>query len=910
MLVLKIEHRQDAKIRNSYILIGMNKVTGRKVLAIIDGKSVFYRGYFAMPNLSTKDGLSTGGVFGFASMALEVIKRLDPDYVCVAWDKPKTNIRRRLEIYPAYKAGRKPPPADFYDQIPLLHNLLDAFGWPLYELDDYEADDIMGTLAAKAKAQDIETMLISSDMDMLQAIDSHTHMYAIKTGLSNIELYNPESFTAKYGIRVDQFLDLKSIKGDSSDNIPGVPGIGEKGAIDLLTQFETLDNIYDNLALVKDSLRKKLEAGKDSAYMSKKLAALWQDAPIELELDKLAMEHCDPARVKQVLQELEFTSLVRRLPEVMQVTDSEEKAAIKQSGLKSSPLNVLTHAKELEDDDKPNTYFALAHYADAHKKEITHLALADEHGKGSIISAGLLNTPDVQQKLKRLQGQVVTYDAKALIKHVWHWGADMVEPRDVLIAAFLLNSLTRDQSIAGLAREWLDLEIEAEERDELETLRLEMAVLQKLYNLFKRELKKPENERLKKLFHDVEMPLTRVLAGMEVAGIQLDTAELDRMREQISDMISDLEQQIYGHADMEFNIGSPAQLADILFNTLGLPTQGIKKGKTGYSTAASELDKLRGLHPVIDLVSQWREVSKLKNTYVDTLPGQVDEQSRLHTTYALTVAATGRLSSNDPNLQNIPVRTELGKQIRAAFVAGEGNMLVSADYSQQELRLAAYLADDKELIDMFNRDVDVHTATAAEVYGREPEDVSKNMRRDAKVVNFGIMYGLSTHGLVAATGMSYDQAKGFIKKYFEVRPKLVEYIEHVKEEAKTKGYVETIMGRRRPTPDVKSGNFMVREAAMRQAVNMPFQGSAADIMKLAMIKIQQALDALAETGERSEERERARLLLQIHDSVIIECREQDAVEVAAMVKDIMENTYPLPIKQTVDTSIGKNWGEL
>lgn len=877
----------------------MNKVTGKKVLAIIDGKSVFYRGYYAMPNLSTKDGTPTGGVFGFASMALEVIKRLDPDFVCVAWDKPKTNIRKRLEMYPAYKAGRKPAPPDFYEQIPLLHELLDAFGWPLYELDDYEADDIMGSLAVQATKQDIETMLITSDMDMLQLVDPHVHVYALKKGLSTIELYSPKTFEAKYGIEVEQFLDLKALKGDSSDNIPGVPGIGEKGAIDLLKQFKTLDGVYENLALTKDSMRKKLEAGKESAYLSKKIAAIWTDAPIKLDLKKLDMANCEPEAVKHVLTKLEFSSLVRRLPEVMQVVASEEKAAIQKSGLAASDLKVLKTASDLPASGDTNTYFALAHYGDPHKKEITYLALADSQGKGSIISAGLLNTPDVQEKLRSLSGQVVTYDAKALIKHFWQWDSDMTNIFDVYIAAFLLNSLTREKSIAGLAREWLDLEIEAEDRDELEALRLEMAVVQKLYSLFKKELAKKDHHQLKKLFEEVEMPLTPVLASMEVEGVQLDTQELAKMSDQISDMVSDLEQQIYGHADTEFNIGSPAQLADILFNKLGLPTQGIKKGKTGYSTAASELDKLRAGHPVIDLISQWREVTKLKNTYVDTLPLQVDDNSRLHTTYALTVAATGRLSSNDPNLQNIPVRTELGKQIRTAFVAGEGNMLVSADYSQQELRLAAYLADDKDLIDMFNRDVDVHTATAAEVYGREPEDVTKNMRRDAKVVNFGVMYGLSTHGLVAATGMSYEQAKGFIKKYFEVRPKLVAYIDKVKEQAKEQGYVETIMGRRRPTPDVKSSNFMVREAAMRQAVNMPFQGSAADIMKLAMVKV---YEKLAGTE--------CKILLQIHDSLIIECPEAKAEETAKQVKDIMENAFKLPIKQTVDTSIGKNWGEL
>lgn len=877
----------------------MNKLTGKKVLAIIDGKSVFYRGYYAMPNLSTGDGTPTGGVFGFASMALEVIKRLDPDYVCVAWDKPKTNIRRRLELYPAYKAGRKPAPPDFYEQIPMLHELLDAFGWPLYELDDYEADDIMGTLAIKAAEQDIETMLITSDLDMLQIVNPHIHVFALKKGLTNIELYSPKSFEAKYGIRADQFLDLKALKGDSSDNIPGVPGIGEKGAIELLKQFDNLDNIYDNLALIKDSMRKKLEAGKESAILSKKLAALWLDAPIDLELKKLDMANCEPERVKQVLTKLEFTSLVRRLPEVMQETASEEKSDVRKSGLKSYELKEFSDGDGFGHLEKEHTYFVLPLFEDKHKKVITHLAIANDKGKGSIISADRLALPEVQQALAKLQGEIVTYDAKALLKQFQAWLEQPPKIFDVQIAAFLLNSLVRDQSIAGLAREWLDLETEAEELDELDQLRLDAAVLAKLYSLFKRELGKKGNEKLHKLFEEIEMPLIPVLAAMEREGIKLDTDYLARIDDQISDMISDLEQQIYGHADTEFNIGSPAQLADILFKTLELPTAGIKRGKTGYSTAASELDKLRGTHPIIDLISQWREVTKLKNTYIDTLPKMVDDKSRLHTTYALTVAATGRLSSNDPNLQNIPVRTELGKQIRAAFVAGPGNVLVSADYSQQELRLAAYLSDDKKLIEMFNQDIDVHTATAAEVYGRDVEDVTKNMRRDAKVVNFGIMYGLSTHGLVAATGMTYEQAKNFIKKYFEVRPKLVAYIDKVKEQARNDGYTETIMGRRRPTPDVHSSNFAVREAAMRAAVNMPFQGSAADIMKLAMVKV-------AEKLKNSD----CRMLLQIHDSLIIECPETKADETAKIVKDTMESAFELPIKQTVDTSIGKNWGEL
>ena len=412
-----------------------------------------------------------------------------------------------------------------------------------------------------------------------------------------------------------------------------------------------------------------------------------------------------------------------------------------------------------------------------------------------------------------------------------------------------------------------------------------------------------------KVAQDIDMPVIPVIARMEYEGIELNTAYLKEMSDRVGDMVSDFEQQIYGYADQEFNIASPAQLADILFDKLKLPTLGIKKGKTSYSTAASELDKLRDQHPIIDVISQFREVTKLKNTYIDTLPEQVDENSRLHTTFNMTVAQTGRLSSSDPNLQNIPVKTDLGREIRTAFVAAPERVFIGADYSQFELRLAAYLSGDTDLMDQFNRDVDVHTATAALVYDRAPEDVTKNMRREAKAVNFGIMYGQGPHGLVQTTGMTYAAAKSFIDKYFEVRPKLLKYIEAVREQAKTKGYVETLYGRRRPTPDALSANFAVREAAYRAAVNMPFQGTAADIMKMAMISVQQMLDKLTLEKEYSSENQ-PKILLQIHDSILVECIESQAEKVAKMIKETMENVVKLPIKLTADTAIGKNWGEL
>lgn len=867
---------------------------------IIDGKSVFYRGYYAMPGLSTKDGTPTGGVFGFATMALEVIKRLEPDYVCVAWDKPKTNIRKRLEIYPEYKAGRKPPPPDFYEQIPILHDLLKAFGWPLYELDDYEADDIMGTLAKQASKKDIETMLVTSDLDMLQVIDKNTHVYAMKKGFSNIELFKPENFVEKYGIEVEQFLDLKSLKGDSSDNIPGVPGVGEKTALSLLQEYETLDGVYDHLGEIKESVRKKLEAGKDSAYLSKKIASIWTDAPIKLDLKEVDGSKCDPNKLRQLLTDLEFKSLVRRASEIWNGNIAEEKDLGESVKLDVPGDSYIDTDEKLEKLTLPETKELVVHSVSGpHGTELKTLTLSPDKKTSITFDLAALDHKKLAEKIEKyVQVPLVGYDIKNTLQVLLSLGVKAERiGHDVLVGAFLINSLRREQTLEELAT--ADLNIHLPSNDDSEHVGIEadiIAVIRALHSEQAKQLK--ELPKVKKLAEEIEWPIIAVLAQMEHAGIQLDTDYLNQLAVTINDKISDLQQEIYGHADKEFNISSPAQLAEVLFEDLKLPTEGIKKGKTGYSTAASELAKLQAQHPIIDLISQYREVTKLKNTYVDTLPEQVDENSRLHTNFRLTIAQTGRLSSNEPNLQNIPVRTELGKRIREAFVAGKGSVFVSADYSQFELRLAAYLCDDKDLIDQFNRDVDVHTATAALVYGRDPEDVSKNMRRDAKVVNFGVMYGLSTHGLVAATGMTYPQAKNFIEKYFEVRPKLKDYIESVKTQAKERGYVENIYGRRRPTPDVHSSNFAVREAAYRAAVNMPFQGSAADIMKKAMVEIQTKLN------------EDQHMLLQIHDSVMIECPKEDAEEVAKLLKRTMEGVIDLPVKLTVDTDTGETWGDL
>lgn len=890
----------------------------RKKLAIIDGKSVFYRGYYAMGSLSTKDGTPTGGVYGFAAMALELLKKLQPDYVCVAWDKPKTNIRKRLEVYPEYKSGRKPAPPDFYVQIPMLHELLRAFNWPLYELDDYEADDIMHGLAKKADKAGLDTMLITSDLDALQSVGEHTHVYALKKGFSNIERFDVAAFEAKYGIKADQFLDLKSLKGDSSDNIPGVPGIGEKGALDLIKAYGSLDGVYENLWQVRDRVRKKLEEGKASAYMSKEIAQLYDDAPIELDLTEMDVKKLDVEELREILQKLEFRSLLRQLPEHMQ-----------SNGHATAPSDV-SHVDDLANGTKTTVVtknnVSVLKKLNTNAEVVLHSRSAGKHGdspKFLIIADDKatyvlnLNTFDAHA-YKELTGlkldKVIGHDLKASFNVLL--GLDVKLPtvfHDTLVGAFIVNSLRREQTLSELLATdtGVDTDLDTLDDEEYVTRANEIAgAIRLLANVQGEQMS--ELSKIIQLVQDVEWPIIPVLAGMEKTGVLLDPPFFEQLSGTLTDRISDIEQTIYGFADKEFNIASPAKLSVVLFEDLGLPTAGIKKGKTGsYSTAADVLEKLKDLHPIIPCINQYREYTKLKSTYVDTLPRQMGADNRIHSTFNLTIAQTGRLSSVDPNLQNIPVRTELGREIRKGFIADKDRVLVSADYSQFELRIAAAISGDEGMIKAFNQSRDIHTETAALIQGVKPEEVTKEMRYAAKAVNFGILYGQGVHGLSAGTGISYVEAKEFIDKYFEVRPKLKGMLDGFRTQALEKGYVETLLGRRRPTPDTKSSNFMVREAAFRAAINMPIQGTAADLTKLAMIRVQAELAKVFGTARYDDHTGAPHMLLQIHDSIMVECNEKDADKVGKLMQKVMEDVYPdLGVNLQVDISTGKTWSDL
>jgi DNA polymerase I len=843
-----------------------------KRLAVIDGKSIFYRGYYAMPNLSLADGTPTGGVYGFASLAIELIKKLEPDYVAVAWDKKDTNIRKRREIYPEYKAGRKKAPDDFYAQIPILYELLDAFGWPLYELDDYEADDILGAFAKEATEKGIETCLLTSDLDALQLISPMVKVYAMKNGLSNIEEFDVEYFEKKYGIGVEQFLDLKALKGDSSDNLPGVEGIGEKTGTQLLQKYGTLDNIYEHLDEIKPTVAKKLADGKKMAYMSKEIGRIWAEAPVKLDWAVADVNDTNLEKVAAILKRLEFNSLIRRLPKHMQAKTDSSEAEIAQANIE--PLKVVPWPKninidgpivlQVEGDDI---------WLSTDKMTISHTKISD-----------------LDRSVWRLfeLATVISYDGKIL----YHQLADhnifvrFSEIHDIHQAAFLINPLQRDRSLTGL----IGSEVGDTPQDQAAAI----------WHIYGQQINEFNIEpKLARIARELDFPLTYILFLMEHRGIKIDPTILATMSKKLAGRYSKLEQEIYSMVGYEFNIASPAQLSEVLYTKLQLPTVSIKKGKSVYGTGQKELDKLRGRHPIVELIEKTRELAKLINTYVDTLPLLADMNSRIHTTFNQDIASTGRLSSTNPNLQNIPIRTELGRRIRDAFIPDNGNLFVSADYSQFELRLAAVLAGDQGLIDDFNSGVDIHAKTASEVYDIPIEKVTKAQRRNAKVINFGVLYGMSPHGLSAATGMTFIEAKKFIDQYFELRKPIRKFLNDILDKARADGHVETYFGRRRPTPDLLSSNFMVRMSAERAAANMPIQGTEADLMKLAMIEVDKRLVGIGEQ------------ILQIHDSILVECPAKNADKVADILRDSLENIIPeLKIKLKVDVSIGKSWGEL
>ena len=789
-----------------------------------------------MGALSLPDGTPTGGVYGFAAIAMEIVKKLDPTKVVVAWDS-KTSVSKRRAIYQDYKAGRIKPGEDFYTQIPLLKELIGDLGWNFVEIENYEADDIIGTLSREAdEAGDWETYIISSDLDMLQIVDSNTHMWRILKGFTNIEKINVPELEAKYGIKKSQFLDLKALKGDSSDNIPGVAGIGEKTAVKLLNDYGTLDGIYAHIDDITGSIKSKLEAGKDSAYMSKTLAKIMFDAPVDLA--DLPDFHFDKDKVVSGLKKLAFNSLIRKIGAAPESKDNTTR------GL----AEVTTENEGASDPSRERIIFD---------------SVLDQDGR------------DPRSNNSSNDSLIIDYNIKSFMHSDPKIAEEILRGKksfwDLSQAAFLLNPLAREEPKLSVPEEEYQSQLQ------------EFHKYPKLYQVLT----------------ELDFPLIPVLYKMEEKGMLIDRDYFANLRQEYTKEVAKIEQEVFALAGREFNLNSPYQLSDILFNDLRLPTKGIKKTSRGYSTGAKELEKLKDLHPIIEKIIEFREAAKLLSTYIIPIPDLADSKNRIHTTFTQNVTATGRLSSTSPNLQNIPVRTDEGRRIRTGFIAPEGKVLVSADYSQFELRLAAILSNDKNLIDDFNSDIDIHTKTASEAFHIPFDKVTKDQRRAAKVINFGILYGMSMKGLSDATGMTVAEAKRFIDNYFELRAPIKRKLEDILKQAREQGFVETFYGRRRPTPDVKSSNFLIRQAAERAAANMPIQGTEADLMKRAMIHVDKALPKGAE------------LIMQVHDSLIVECDENIAENVAKILQHEMESVAPeLAIKLAVEVTIGKNWGEL
>lgn len=820
----------------------------RDNLTIIDGKSVFYRGYYAMGNLSLSDGTPTGGVYGFAAMLIEIIEKLQPEYIAVAWDKAKTNIRSRRAIYPEYKANRKPAPADFYAQIPYLMELLDAFHIPLYEFDDFEADDIIGTLARQAQAAGLRVEIVSGDLDMLQIVDEHIKMYQLKRGFSDVDEFNIPELEAKYHLQKDQFLDLKSLKGDSSDNIPGVPGIGEKTAISLLQTYHDLDNLYAHVDEIPGAVGNKLRDHKDLAYISKQLATIQFSAPVKFDPAKSKLIDFEPQDVLAELKKLEFNSLVRKFVKIFPNALTAPTAADSQTTTKApadagqATAQTATAAPTTTAADAGQTTATTAPVAEPANLYLSQQVKTDMHDDSNLAAEILAGRP--------------------------FWDLGQID--------FLLNPLARKTAQLNLIGAQ---DPHAEYQDQQRQL---TAI-----------------PGLRRIAEEFDLPLIPVLYKMEKQGITIDKTKFEALHQEFAAEIHQTETDIYQLVGHEFNINSPLQLSQVLFGELGLPTKGIKKTQRAYSTGQKELDKLRLLHPIIEKIERLREITKLVTTYILPLPQLADTRNRIHTTYTQDVTATGRLSSINPNLQNIPVRSDDGKRIRECFVATPGQIFVSADYAQFELRLAAALAGDQDLMADFNSGLDIHTKTASDAFHVPMDQVTKAQRRAAKVINFGVLYGMSAKGLSDAAGMSFYEAKAFIDRYFELRAPIRKFLDATLEQGRSQGFVETYYGRRRPTPDLAAPNFAVRAAAERAAANMPIQGTEADLMKRAMLTVDQKLPA------------GAHLILQIHDSLIVECAENQKATVAKVLRECMESVEPkLPVKLAVDVTTGKDWGQL
>lgn len=887
-----------------------------KRLIIIDGNAIIHRAYHALPPMTTKNGQMVNAVYGFASMLLKAWHDLKPDYIAVTFDMAGPTFRH--EKYEKYKATRVKADQELYDQIPAVHELVSAFNIPIYEKKGYEADDVIGTVVKKNKKNnDLEIIVVTGDKDTLQLVDNNVKVFTLRKGMSDTVIYDEAEVKNTFGFSPRQMIDYKALRGDASDNIPGVPGIGEKTATELLKEFGGIEELYKKLKdpkiknKIKPGVLEKLISGKDSAKMSYELATINENVPdVDFKLDECTAKDFDRQKVIDLFRKFEFVSLLKRLPG----EKSEEKLA-RLPKKKTAKTNFEFTAVEGAG--------ALAALAQEINKTLTFAVKAVTQGS-EVYSANLVGfAVAVQDKAffvnENLAGdfskifsdenlEMVCHDIKKLIKicALRNWPINN-KIFDLMLASYLLNPGSRAHDENSLALKYLGKELPSgsgqnslfgvDKQKEAE----ELCLIFQTASQLKQELSAANNLDL---LTKIEIPVAVVLAEMEMNGIMIDLGELKKLSEHIAREVEKTTEKIYDMAGTEFNIGSPPQLREVLFEKMDIPALGIKKGKTGLSTAAAELEKMRGFHPIIEEIERWRELTKLQNTYVDVLPKLVNPKTgRVHTTFNQAVTATGRLSSSDPNLQNIPIRSELGAEIRKTIIASPGHILVSADYSQIELRIVASLADDKQMIEIFSKGEDIHRATAAVINGVPLDKVTKQMRSDAKQVNFGVLYGMGSYGLSWRTDLSQFEAKKFIDKYFSEFSGVKKYIENTISFAQKEGYVETLFGRRRYLPEIHASNFQIRSAAERMAINHPVQGTAADLMKMAMIEIEKNL-------KEKKFGNKVKLLLQVHDEILIESDEKIAVEVGNLVKEAMEKVVTLRVPVVAEVHIGKSWGDI
>lgn len=911
-------------------------MTKRKKLVIFDGHALVHRGYHAIPYLSTKDGTPTNAVYGFTMMMLLALRELKPDYVAVAWDAPGKTFRH--DDFKDYKATRKKADQELYDQLPITKEVISAFNIPLLEHSGFEADDIIGSLS-KQYEDKVDVVIVTGDMDELQLVSDKTTVFTMRKGFSDTFIYDEKAVHDKYGVTPEEFIVYKALKGDTSDNIPGVSGVGDKTATDLVSKYQTLDNIYKHLDDLKPAVRNKMEAGKDSAYLSEKLSTIKRDMKLDFDLKDSVIHEYDRKKVYDLFHKLEFRTLLSKLP-AEKITDeqtelsqeSEQKIATKynRTHLKSVKYHLITNLAELKDLSKKLKAQKLISFdsetdsVDEVEANLVGASFSFKEGEAYYVPLAHDELTEIgYEEFIDVIGPILTDKSIGKVGHnikydyvvMKQFGIDVAPIAfDTMVAAFLISPIGRAQTLSQLAYEELGISmIDIEEligkkgKNQLTFNKIAIKeagqyaaedadITLRLYNKLKSELDKIGE--LTKLAKQMEWPLIEVLGDMEYKGVELDVEFLNKLSDKYSTIIEGLQTKIWKIAGGQFNISSPAQLQKILFEKLKIDSTGLKKTKTGISTAASELEKLRGKHEIVDMMFEYRELTKLTTTYVDALPKLVKPDGRIHTSYNQTIAQTGRLSSTNPNLQNIPTRTEAGREIRKAFVAPKGRVFISADYSQIELRLAAALAKDEPMIKAFKSGADIHTATAAEMFGVKQSEVTKDQRYGAKTINFGVLYGMNPHGLSVATGFDYDKAREFIDRYFSLRKGVADYIASVKKFAHDNNYTETIFGRRRPCPDVRSSNFIIRAAAERAAVNMPLQGTAADMMKIAMINIHKKLPKDAD------------LILQIHDELIVECSQEDAKKVGKIVKDEMEKVHKFEVPIEVEVHHGTSWGSL